>query len=108
MSEKACQRAHALAQRLLTFAKGGAPVKQVTAVGPLLRESATLNLAGTKARSEISVPDNIWSVKVDVSQIDQVISNLLINAEQAMPEGGTIKIADELSNALGEAIKGCN
>ncbi len=95
MSEKACQRAHALAQRLLTFAKGGAPVKQVAAVGPLLRETATLILAGTRARGEISVPDNIWSVKVDVSQIDQVISNLLINAEQAMPEGGTIKIAAE-------------
>ena len=95
MSEKACQRAHDLAQRLLTFAKGGVPVKQVAAIAPLVQESATLILAGTKARSEISVPDNIWSVKVDVAQIDQVISNLLINAEQAMPEGGTIKIAAE-------------
>ena len=89
MSEKACQRAHALAQQLLTFAKGGTTIKKIAALKPLLQESATLTLAGSRVRCEISVPDDLWPVEVDVNQIDQVISNVLINAEQAMPMGGT-------------------
>ncbi len=92
MSEKACMRAHALAQQLLTFAKGGATIKKVASLAPLLQETATLTLAGSKVRCEISVPNDLWFVNVDVAQINQVISNLLINAEQAMPEGGRIKI----------------
>jgi PAS domain S-box-containing protein len=92
MSEKACQRAHALAQQLLTFAKGGTTFKKIAALKPLLQEAATLNLAGSRVRCDISVPDDLWSVEVDVNQIDQVLSNLLINAEQAMPMGGTIRI----------------
>jgi PAS domain S-box-containing protein len=95
MSEKACQRAHALAQQLLTFAKGGTTIKKIAALKPLLQESANLTLAGSRVRCEISVPDDLWSVEVDVNQIDQVISNLLINAEQAMPMGGTIRIKAE-------------
>jgi PAS domain S-box-containing protein len=95
MSEKACQRAHALAQQLLTFAKGGITIKKIAALKPLLQESAGLTLAGSRVRCEISVPDDLWSVEVDVNQIAQVISNLLINAEQAMPTGGTIRISAE-------------
>jgi len=95
MSEKACQRAHVLAQQLLTFAKGGATIKKIASLAPLLQEAATLTLAGSPVRCEISVPDNLWSVAVDVAQINQVISNLLINAEQAMPAVGTIRISAE-------------
>ncbi|MCX5893724.1 MAG: PAS domain S-box protein, partial [Deltaproteobacteria bacterium] len=94
-SEQACQRAHALAQQLLTFAKGGAPIKKIAALKPLLQEAATLTLAGSRVRCEISIPDDLWSVQVDVDQINQVISNLLLNAEQAMPTGGAIRISAE-------------
>lgn len=89
-AEKACLRAQALAQRLLTFARGGAPVKKPTDITKLLKETANLTLCGTNIKSDFHLPENLWLVKVDEGQINQVINNLLINAQQAMPAGGII------------------
>ena len=94
-SEQACLRAQALSRQLLTFAKGGAPIKKFVSIANLLIESASLTLSGSKSRCEMSIPDDLWSVAADTAQINQVISNLLINADQAMPEGGIIKITAE-------------
>ena len=94
-AEQACLRAQALSRQLLTFAKGGTPIKKIISIGKLLKESVGLNLSGSKSRGELSIPDDLWSVEADEGQISQVISNLLINADQAMPGGGVIKIKAE-------------
>lgn len=103
-AEQACLKAQALAQQLLTFAKGGIPIKKPTNLAKILRESANLALVGSKARGDFSLPEDLWGVEVDEGQIDQAISNLLINANQAMPEGGTITV--EARNVLWEESMG--
>jgi PAS domain S-box-containing protein len=100
-AEQACLRAQALSGQLLTFAKGGAPIKKIVSIANSLKESAILTLSGSKSRYEMSIPDDLWSVEADEGQINQIINNLLINADQAMPEGGIIKITAE--NCLVEA-----
>ena len=94
-AEKACQRAQALASQLLSFAKGGQPIKKVTSVTELIKESSNLSLSGSKSRIKLEIPKSLWHVEVDESQISQVINNLLINADQAMPAGGTITVQAE-------------
>jgi PAS domain S-box-containing protein len=94
-AEQACLKAQSLAKQLLTFAKGGTPIKKTIPLAGLLRESASLALAGSKARCEFSLPEDLWAVEVDAGQTDQAISNLLINADQAMPKGGIIKVRAE-------------
>jgi PAS domain S-box-containing protein len=91
----ACFQAQSLARQLLTFAKGGAPIKELVAIEPLIRESAAFACRGSAARAEFTLPDNLWALEVDPGQINQVFQNLIINAIQAMPGGGTIKIQAE-------------
>jgi CheY-like chemotaxis protein len=81
--------------QLLTFAKGGVPIKKIISIANLLKESANLTLSGSTSRCEFSIPEDLWSVEADEGQISQVFSNLLLNADQAMPEGGVIKIRAE-------------
>ena len=100
-AEQACLRAQALSRQLLTFAKGGAPIRRIVSIVNLVKESAILTLSGSKSRCEMEIPGDLWPVEADEGQINQVISNLLINADQAMPEGGIIKIKAE--NCLVEA-----
>ncbi len=91
-TEKASLRAKDLTQQLLTFSKGGAPHKVTTSVKEIVEESASFALSGAKAKCAFSWPGNLWSVEGDKGQIGQVIQNLVSNADQAMPEGGVIKI----------------
>ncbi|OGW32765.1 MAG: hypothetical protein A2X59_02070 [Nitrospirae bacterium GWC2_42_7] len=92
-AEKASLRARDLTQQLLTFSRGGAPIRKTTSIKELIRESAGFALRGSNVRCEITIPEDIWPVKIDEGQISQVIHNLVINADQAMPEGGVIDIA---------------
>lgn len=94
-AEKAALRAKGLTQQLLAFAKGGAPIRKTTAIGPVLREAAGFALPGSKVRCEFHLPEDLWMVEIDEGQISQVINNLVINAQQAMPEGGIISILGE-------------
>ncbi|MBN1522722.1 MAG: PAS domain S-box protein [Candidatus Aureabacteria bacterium] len=91
-AEKASLQARNLTHQLLTFSRGGVPVKKVTSILEILRESISFSLRGSNVRCEYYKKGKIWNVKVDAGQISQVISNLVINAEQAMPDGGTIKV----------------
>jgi PAS domain S-box-containing protein len=91
-AEKATMRAGDLTQQLLTFSKGGAPIIETTSLTGLLKDSISFTLRGSKVRCEYNIPDDFWQVEIDEGQISQVINNLIINAEQAMTEGGTIKI----------------
>jgi PAS domain S-box-containing protein len=91
-AEAACLRAQALSQQLLTFAKGGAPVRKLFSVAELLTESTTFACVGSPVRCEATCPENLWWIEGDPGQIGQVFHNLTINAVQAMPIGGTIKV----------------
>jgi PAS domain S-box-containing protein len=91
-AEKASLRAKDLTHRLLTFARGGAPIKKTISIADLIRESTDLALRGSNTRCEYSLPDKLWTVEADEGQINQVFTNLTINASEAMPEGGTLHI----------------
>lgn len=94
-AQKASERARDLTQQLLAFSKGGAPVKKLTSLKQLLVDSATFVLRGSNVRCEFDITQNLWPVEVDPGQMSQVINNLVINADQAMPEGGVITIRAE-------------
>lgn len=95
-AEKAANRAQELTQQLLTFSKGGAPIKRHANLEELVRDSAEFVLTGSNVDYVLKVESNLWSVEVDAGQISQVIQNMIINANHAMPNGGTIHI--ELKN----------
>ncbi len=91
--ERAILRAKDLTQQLLTFSKGGAPVKKMSSIKDILEESSRFVLAGSKARCDFDLNDSLHPVEIDECQISQVIGNLVINAQQAMTRGGTIRIS---------------
>ena len=91
-ADKATQRAKDLTHKLLTFAKGGAPIKTIASVTELIEDSASFTLSGTPVKSEYSFSEDLWTVDIDTGQISQVIQNLCLNASQAMPDGGILQI----------------
>jgi PAS domain S-box-containing protein len=91
-AEQAANRAADLAHQLLTFAKGGQPVKKTVSVDKILRDACSLVLHGSSVSAEISVPETLPDIEVDEGQISQVMNNIVINASQAMPEGGVIRV----------------
>jgi PAS domain S-box-containing protein len=91
-AKQATLRARDLTQQLLTFAKGGDPVRAVVALPELLRESAGFAMHGSKVRAVYELPEHLWPANVDKGQIGQVVQNLVINAVQAMPQGGSITL----------------
>jgi signal transduction histidine kinase len=94
-AEQACQRATALTQQLLTFAKGGAPVRHTVSLVELLKESVGFALRGANVRGDIQIAADLWPVDVDAGQINQVIHNIVLNAVQAMPGGGIVAVRAE-------------
>lgn len=103
-AEQACLRARTLTTQLLTFAKGGAPVKRVLSLRGVARDSAELALRGSAARLAFHCQDALPPVEGDEGQLSQVISNLVLNAQQSMKEGGTVQLrleGVELGNGLG-------
>ena len=94
-ADKASVRARELTRQLLTFAKGGAPIKEVAVVGDLLRDSAIFVSRGSSIRCKFSIPDDLRAAEVDKGQMAQVISNVVINAVEAMSNGGEISIYAE-------------
>lgn len=97
-AEKACLRARDLTKQLLTFAKGGVPVKSTTSISAIITDTVDFALRGSAIRCVQEVTDDLWPVEADEGQISQVLQNLVINADQAMPEGGTIHV--EARNVL--------
>src|SRR3990170_2245154 len=91
-AEKASYRARDLTQQLLTFSQGGAPVKKTASIAELIRDLAHFALHWSAVRCELAVPDDLLPVEMDEGQMSQGINNLIINADQAMPDGGIIGI----------------
>jgi PAS domain S-box-containing protein len=94
-AEKASLRAKGLTGQLLTFSKGGAPTKKISSIGEIIKDTANFVLRGSNVKCELSMPDGLWLVDADEGQVGQALSNLIINAQQAMPQGGTIRIHGE-------------
>lgn len=94
-AEEASLRASELTQQLLTFSKGGSPIKKTTSVAEIIRSSVEFALRGSKSKCEYYLPDELWLVEVDPGQINQVIHNLVLNSAQAMPGGGIVTISAE-------------
>jgi two-component system cell cycle sensor histidine kinase/response regulator CckA len=94
-AENASLRAKDLTQQLLTFSRGGEPVKKTISIAKLIKESVIFARRGSNVTCEFEIPDDLWCVDADEGQITQVISNIVINADQAMPEGGTIRVRCE-------------
>lgn len=104
-AERAAKRAKDLTHQLLTFAKGGSPVKSLIRVGELIQETVSFALRGSASRYELHLPDDLWAAEVDAGQMAQVFQNLVINADQAMPEGGTITVrASQLKLDAGNPV----
>ncbi len=89
---KAALQARDLTMQLLTFSKGGAPIRETAPIAELIESSTSFALRGSNVKCEHFLPDNLWPVEVDSGQFSQVIHNLVINADQAMPDGGVITI----------------
>lgn len=94
-AEKASWRAKDLSMRLLTFSKGGTPIKRAASIPAIIKDSAKFALRGSNVKCDFVIPDDIWTADVDEGQIGQVINNLIINAEQAVPSGGVIELKIE-------------
>ncbi|PLX47417.1 MAG: hybrid sensor histidine kinase/response regulator [Desulfobulbaceae bacterium] len=95
-TEKASLLAQNLTQQLLTFSKGGEPIKTTTTISDILKDATDFSLRGSKIKCHYQLADNLLPVEADKGQLSQVAQNLAINAGQAMPEGGilTIKAAN--------------
>ena len=91
-AETACGQAQNLASRLLTFAKGGTPIKELQDLKEIIQEAGQLAVCGSMTRIDFSLPSHLWEAEVDRGQMNQVFSNLFINAVQAMPLGGVIQV----------------
>ena len=91
-AERAAIKAKDLAKQLLTFSKGGEPVKTILNINDLLKEAAGFAIHGTAVKCEFELSENLCPVEADEGQLSQVIHNLVLNAVQSMPEGGTVKI----------------
>lgn len=99
-AEKAMVRAKELTHQLLTFSKGGAPVKETADITGIIIDSTKFMLRGSQSRCEYAIISSLWNVDVDVGQISQVINNIAINADHAMPGGGIIQVS-----AINYAVK---
>ena len=94
-AEKASVRAKHLTQQLLTFSKGGTPVKEPVLIGSLIKDTVKFALSGSQTQCTFLIPDDLWAVEVDAGQISQVVDNVVINADHAMPDGGAITVIAE-------------
>ncbi len=94
-AETASRRAADLAHQLLTFAKGSQPIKKTVSARQIIEAAASLVLHGSNVLSSISIPDNLSDIDADEGQLSQAFNNIIINAAQSMPDGGTIAITAE-------------
>jgi len=91
-AEEASDAAKELSFRLLTFSKGGDPVRKLTSVESILKKSVSLSLSGSRVIMDFAPPKNLYPVEIDEGQMTQVFNNVLINAKEAMLQGGVISI----------------
>jgi len=94
-AERACRRSEGLTRQLLTFSRGGAPVRRPVRLGPLLTDTAQMTVRGTAIEARVEVAPDLAPVEGDEGQLAQAFGNLLINAVQSMPGGGRVSVVAE-------------
>ena len=95
---EASMTAKSLTQKLITFSRGGAPIMETASIAPVIKSATEFTLSGSNIKCEFSIPDDLWLVHIDKTQIGHVIHNLIMNAREAMPSGGIIKVIAENVN----------
>ena len=110
IAARACMHASGITKQMLAFSKGGDPVKALVSMEELLRESVDLKLGGSRTRVVFEIEEAVPLVEIDRGQMQQVLINLLLNADESMPDGGTLvirlqsgKLPDEASDVAGDA-----
>ena len=106
--EKSINRATSLTNQLLTFSKGGAPLIENIRIENQVKDILLFTLSGSNVKPVIKDPEGLWSAEVDKGQIQQVLSNLIINADQAMPDGGKLYIAMENAEVSEHTVPNLN
>ena len=101
----ACQRASFLSSQLLTFAKGGVPVRRLSSIRRLVMDAVHLARAGAPTTIDVNIEDDLRLAEVDPGQMGQVLHNILLNARQAMPEGGIIEVHAENAVVKAAAVQ---
>lgn len=105
-AEKATLRAKGLTQQLLTFAKGGSPVRRTVSIAGIIRDSAVFVLRGSNVRCEVDIAKDLWLVDIDPGQMSQVIQNIIINARESMPDGGIVNVScRNMDRAAGNVVE---
>jgi len=94
-AKETCLLASSLTAQLLTFARGGAPIRKAMLLSGVIQESARLAMSGSKVGCEFSLPEDLWMAEVDAGQIGQVIRGMVLNAREAMPQGGVVYVRAE-------------
>lgn len=99
-AEKASIQAQSLTKQLITFSRGGSPVKKIGSIGALLTETANLIISKSNVRCDFLIPNDLWTVEFDEGQMKHAINSLIINAVESMPDGGSIHISAENLNLI--------
>ena len=102
-AQHASMLAKDLTQKLITFSKGGAPIKKTASISGLTKRATEFSLSGSNVKYEFHISEELWPVEIDETQIGQAMYNLVMNARDAMNNGGTIKVAAEnvnITNAI--------
>jgi signal transduction histidine kinase len=92
-AEKALTMSVNLTTQLLTFSKGVKPVKKPIRLQPVIQNSAKFALSGSRSDCLFDIADDLWPVEADEGQLAQVIQNIVLNASEALPEGGTVMVS---------------
>ena len=94
-AENVCGIAGELSTRLITFATGGEPLKKSASLSELIKSTVALLMKDSTIKTVLTMPDDLYRVAIDEGQMKQVIINLIINAKEAMPQGGTLTVRGE-------------
>lgn len=109
-AHQALESARHLTNRLLTFAKGGNPVLETVDLRERIKETVQFHLTGSNVAGHYDIPEDLWPARADKGQIAEVISNLTINAKEAMPGGGTLYVharnISDIHETVAPALRG--
>jgi two-component system, cell cycle sensor histidine kinase and response regulator CckA len=108
LAHQSLDKAKALTAQLLAFAKGGAPVRTIGSVTSCVKQCADFALSGSNVTVELDLDATLWSAEFDGNQLSQAFGNLIINAKQSMPAGGTLRITGrniELFHSAASVLK---
>ena len=103
---QAAQHATHLSGQLLTFSKGGAPLKKVVSIGDMIAHAAEFSLHGSNLRADVDIAVDLWKAEVDAGQIEQVMNALMLNAREAMRQGGTVRVRARNVELDGKSVLG--